>query len=439
MIVELPKFAVFLVVGPPGSGVERLVNRCFSHLEAIDVSHLSNNVNHIREQDAFEVSDFTSISNFVSTALAHRSSVLVTATDLHQIYRDKIAGLARLYHAPVVVISFEMSLQECLAGNEGNSNSVDKKQVVSSYNRMIRLRNKPDNGVSWTQGQDYYVALKSAQDADEIDISYLTEEYDYRGFHGPFDIIGDIHGCLYELISLLDKLGYDLETRHDGSLSCTHAQGRKIIFVGDLIDRGPNNNDVLAYVMDMVEDGHLCLLGNHDEKLKKHLNGRKITVGRNLAMTLKEFDQIPVEKKDAFLSRIKNFLNNLPSHLWLDDGRLVVVHAGLKENMHGRSSHEIDAFCIYGDPTGEVDKDGFPVRRDWAAEYSGNAIVVHGHVVYKGVRIVNNVWNIDTGCVFGGHLTALRYPEMTLVNVPALKAYHPWKGDQLVKFEGPTI
>ena len=111
------------------------------------------------------------------------------------------------------------------------------------------------------------------------------------------------------------------------------------------------------------------------------------------------------------------------SHLVFDKGRLVVAHAGIKEEMIGRASGAIREMCLYGDTTGEKDEHGFPVRLDWAADYRGEAMVVYGHTPVGETRWLNRTANIDTGCVFGGDLTALRYPENETVSTSALETY----------------
>src|SRR5207244_8184363 len=105
------------------------------------------------------------------------------------------------------------------------------------------------------------------------------------------------------------------------------------------------------------------------------------------------------------------------------DGRLVVAHAGMKESMPGRGSGVVRAFALFGETTGETDAYGLPIRYNWAAEYRGRALVVYGHTPTPEPEWLNNTICIDTGCVFGGRLTALRYPEKELVSVPAARTY----------------
>jgi protein phosphatase len=237
---------------------------------------------------------------------------------------------------------------------------------------------------------------------------------------GPFDIIGDVHGCFDELVTLFELLGYRFESGPEGP-RVTPPDGRKAVFVGDLVDRGPRIPDVLRVVMNMVEAGTgFCVPGNHDVKLLRKLKGRDVQLTHGLADSVTQLDR----EAPAFKQEVTRFLDKLVSHYVLDGGKLVVAHAGMKEEMQGRGSGKVRDFALYGETTGETDEYGLPVRYNWAAEYRGKAMVVYGHTPVGAPEWLNRTINIDTGCVFGGRLTALRYPEKELVSVPALKTYY---------------
>jgi len=238
---------------------------------------------------------------------------------------------------------------------------------------------------------------------------------------GPFDIIGDVHGCFDELKSLLNKLGYQINySETDAKYKVIPSTSRKAVFVGDLVDRGPNSPEVLRLVMDMVQAGlAYCVVGNHDDKLYRKLCGRNVQVRHGLELTMEQLGKYRRE----FVQRIRIFLECLPHHIMLDNGRLVIAHAGLKEHLHGKHGKTIRDLCLYGPTTGALDEKGLPVRLDWAADYSGTAIVVYGHTPVHTPTWKNNTLNIDTGCVFGGKLTALTYPDNILTSVDAQQAY----------------
>lgn len=239
---------------------------------------------------------------------------------------------------------------------------------------------------------------------------------------GPFDIVGDIHGCYDELEILLQRLGYEITKSEEPGAQMTVQcpPGRKAIFLGDLVDRGPKILQVLKLVMSMVAAGDaLCLPGNHDVKLAKKLNGRNVMVAHGLAQTLEQLDA----ESDTFKQSVAQFIDGLASHLILDDGKLVVAHAGMKESLQGKDTDRVRSFALYGQTTGKTDEYGLPVRAEWAREYYGKAMVVYGHTPIANSEWINGTINIDNGCVFGGMLTALRYPEKELVSVAAAETY----------------
>ena len=281
--------------------------------------------------------------------------------------------------------------------------------------------------------------LNSPQEADAAIVTRTPMRSDRKAEAGPYDIIGDIHGCFQELQTLLDALGYQTRTTTgpggEPKYNVRHPESRRAVFLGDLVDRGPGSPGVLRLVMDMTEDGSaMCVAGNHENKLMRKLMGRNVQVSHGLAETLEQF----TGQTEAFRGRVKDFLEGLDTHYVLDEGKLVVAHAGLKEEYQGRNSHRVREFCLYGETTGETDEFGLPVRGDWAAAYRGRASVVYGHTPVPEAQWFNNTINVDTGCVFGGKLTALRYPERELVSTPATKThYEPAKpiGDDIPRDE----
>ncbi|MCI0700299.1 MAG: metallophosphoesterase, partial [Planctomycetia bacterium] len=267
--------------------------------------------------------------------------------------------------------------------------------------------------------------LTSEEEVSAVTFERYTLPVNKRDERGPLDIIGDVHGCLRELLTLLGKLGYTLTQEKDTDerefWKAVHPENRKLVFVGDLCDRGPDTPGVLRLVMDVMKrDAGYCVLGNHDDKLLRWFkNPEKVKLTHGLAQSVDQFAPEPQQFRD----RVQEFIAKLPSHLVLDGGRLVVAHAGLTAEMHGRVSGKVRAFALYGDTTGESDEFGLPVRLNWAANYRGRATVVYGHTPTLTAEWVNRCICIDTGCVFGGALTALRWPEQELVSVPAEKQY----------------
>ncbi len=245
---------------------------------------------------------------------------------------------------------------------------------------------------------------------------------DYRHERGPFDVIGDVHGCRAELELLLAELGYVLERDAAGRPAGARHPERRAIFLGDLVDRGPDTPGVLRLVMGMVAAGTaFCVAGNHEVKLRDALRGKNVKRSHGLDASMEQLDLETPE----FRAQVAEFIDGLISHYVLDGGRLVVAHAGLIERYHGRASGRVRELCLYGQATGETDEYGLPVRYPWAQEYRGQAMVLYGHTPVPAAEWLNNTLCLDTGCVFGGRLTALNYPERTAVSVPAARVYHP--------------
>ncbi|NLK20671.1 MAG: hypothetical protein GX308_01010 [Epulopiscium sp.] len=234
---------------------------------------------------------------------------------------------------------------------------------------------------------------------------------------GPFDIIGDIHGCYKELSILLKELGY-----HKKNGSYMHPKGRKLISLGDLNDRGPENLKTINLIINMVENNNaLYVYGNHCNKFYRYLLGRKVQITHGLEGTVKEYNELTWEEKENFKNKYINFYEK-QSHYWiLDEGDLIVVHGGIKQSLVGRDDPRTHKFCLYGDITGRKDEEGHPIRRDWAKEYTGRAMIVYGHTPILKPIWINNTLDIDLGCVFGGKLGALCYPEKKIITVDSTR------------------
>lgn len=223
---------------------------------------------------------------------------------------------------------------------------------------------------------------------------------------------------------LLLKLGYTVnridENENNFGFIVTAPDNRKAVFVGDLVDREPDSPGILRLVMSMVNLGvAYCVPGNHDLKLQKYLSGKKVQLTHGLDLTVQQLESATT----YFKINVEIFLYSLVSHYVFDNGKLVVAHAGVKEDMQGRVSGAVRSFCMFGETTGDIDEFGLPVRHNWAKEYRGNAKVVYGHTPVPEAEWLNKTIDIDSGCVFGGKLTALRYPKEELVSVNAKMVY----------------
>ena len=348
--------------------------------------------------------------------LAAGKLTVVDATNVRPEDRKRLVALAREHHVLASAIVFDLPERLLHERNAARPDRDFGPHVVRSQTQSLH---RSMRGLE-KEGFKVAAVLRGVEAVAEAAITREKAWNDRRDQHGPFDIIGDVHGCLDECVQLLRALGYTVAGTREAP-EVTAPESRRAIFVGDLVDRGPDSPGVLRLAMAMVANGAaFCVPGNHDMKLMRKLRGRDVKISHGLAETLQQLESEP----DEFRRQACDWIYSLVSHLVFDDGKLVVAHAGMKEKLQGRASAAVRDFALYGETTGETDEYGLPVRYDWASEYRGSAMVVYGHTPVPEAEWVNRTICVDTGCVFGGKLTALRYPERELVSVPAARTYY---------------
>ena len=421
MEIKVPELSLVLLIGPSGSGKSTFARTHFGKYEVVSSDEcrgiVSNDVNsQSATNDAFELLNY-----IISKRLKNGYLTVVDATNVQPEARKKLIRLAREYHVLPAAIVLDLPEEVCEARNAERPDRNFGPHVIRKQKQQLRRSLK---GLKREGFRKIYVLKTEAEVSQVTEIIREKLYNDRKDESGPFDIIGDIHGCYEELYALLEKLGYQLEriTEAPGNygFQVSHPENRQVIFLGDLVDRGPNSPQVLRLVMSMVKNGiAYCVPGNHDAKLQKKLNGKKVNLNHGLEETMQQLEG----ESSEFLYEVKEFLYSLISHYVFDAGKLVVAHAGLREEMQGRGSAAVRSFCLYGETTGEIDEFGLPVRYNWAEEYRGKAKVVYGHTPVPEAEWFNRTIDIDTGCVFGGKLTALRYPEEELISVPAQQVY----------------
>ena len=431
MRIEIPEYCLVVLVGASGSGKSTFATKHFAPTEVISSDTCralvsDDATDQSATRDAFELLEF-----IARKRLAARRLTVVDATNVRPEDRAKLVRLAREFHAFAVAIVFDLPERVCQERNDRREDRDFGSRVVRNHVRLLRRSLKRLG----REGFRYRFQFRSEGEVDAAVVDRQRLWTDRRDDAGPFDIIGDVHGCCDELEALLSELGYSV-ARDGERFGITHPEARRLVFLGDLVDRGPRVADCLRLAMDAVDDGvALCVPGNHETKLLRHLRGRRVKLTHGLDGTVAQLEAEPA----AFRDRVAEFIDGLVSHYLFDDGKLAVAHAGMKNEMLNRSSGAVREFALYGETTGETDEFGFPVRYDWASEYRGEAMVVYGHTPVAEAEWVNGTICIDTGCVFGGKLTALRYPERELVSVTAAKIYYPATGRPLKPYaEAPA-
>ena len=416
--LAIPELSLVVLVGVSGSGKSTFAARHFGRYEVLSSDFCRGLVADDENDQGATKAAFDVLGFIAGKRLEAGRLTVVDATNVQRDSRKQLVDLARDHDVLPVAIVLDIPESVCVERNAARPDRTFGAGVVRRQRDQLRRSLRGLN-------KEGFRKVHVLHGVEEVESARVTREKllnDYRHETGPFDVIGDVHGCRDELVALLDRLGYRLTRDSRGRpVDAEHPDGRKALFVGDLVDRGPDSPGVLRLVMGMVAAGHaLAVPGNHEHKLVRAMQGRNVRVSHGLAETLA---QLAVED-DGFRDQVEQFCYGLVSHLVLDGGRLVVAHAGLKEAYHGRASGRVRSFALYGDTTGETDEFGLPVRYPWANDYRGRAMVLYGHTPVPEPEWVNNTMCLDTGCVFGGRLTALRYPEKETVSVPAKQVWY---------------
>ncbi|PSK92951.1 polynucleotide kinase-phosphatase [Murinocardiopsis flavida] len=416
-VLSIPETGLVLLVGISGSGKSTFAAQHFKPTQVIASDYCRGLVSDDENDQGASTDAFALLHYIVNTRLRRGLLTVVDATNVQRKAREQLVRIAKDNDVLCSAIVLDVTETVARHRNKARTDRDFGDHVIARQRRDLRsnLRRLDKEGIRKVH------ILRGPEEISAATIALEKSWNDKRHLTGPFDIIGDVHGCRAELESLLTELGYRIESDPSGrAVGARHPEGRTAVFVGDLVDRGPDTPGVLRLAMGMIDSGDaLCVSGNHEQKLARSLKGRKVRVSHGLAESLEQL----AAQDDDFQRRATAFCDGLISHYVLDGGDLVVAHAGLKEEYHGRSSGRVRSFALYGDTTGETDEYGLPVRLPWAEQYRGRATVVYGHTPVPKAEWVNNTICLDTGCVFGGRLTALRYPEREIVDVAA---EHTW-------------
>jgi protein phosphatase len=416
--LSIPELSLVVLVGVTGSGKSTFARAHFRPTEVISSDFCRGLVaddenDQSATKDAFEVLRFIAGHRLRAGRLT-----VIDATNVQPEARRELVLLACEHDVLPAAIVLDLPERLCAERNAQRPDRDFGPHVIRRQRSQLR---RSLNHL----GREGFRTVHVLRTPDEVEAASVTRTKlfnDLRHEKGPFDVIGDVHGCRAELEQLLDKLGYTVDRDGAGRPVNASHPARRAVFLGDLVDRGPDTPGVLRLVMGMVAAGTaFCVPGNHEAKLLRALRGKNVKRSHGLDASMEQLEAEPAQ----FRAAVETFIDGLISHYVLDGGRLVVAHAGLIEPYHGRASGRVREFCLYGQTTGETDEYGLPVRYPWAEEYRGQAVVLYGHTPVPETEWVNNTLCLDTGCVFGGRLSALNYPERTLVSVPAARVYHP--------------
>ncbi|MDQ3328793.1 MAG: AAA family ATPase, partial [Chloroflexota bacterium] len=386
---------LLVLVGASGAGKSTWAARSFAPTEIVSTDKCRALVGDREEVQAYSKQAFELFYFLIAKRMELRKTIVADSTALDAGTRRNLLELAHSHGYPAVAIVFSASLDVRRKRNAGRARQVPDDVLVTQQAAFERAIVEIGR-----EGWDATHVLGTEEAAGSAVVRLSA---DVRSTVAPpYDIVGDVHGCSDELSELLARLGW----LRDGQ-SWSHPEGRTLISLGDLADRGPDVPACFKLWIRLHTEGKaLFVPGNHDNRLMRYLQGRQVKTTHGLAASIEQIDALPQPERSALQAAILHLVADAPPYLMLDAGKLVVAHAGIKEEMIGKFSKNIQSFTLYGDVTGEKTPDGWPVRRDWAADYRGNAFIVYGHTpVPKPVPFRKTV-NIDQGCIFGGRLTA---------------------------------
>lgn len=418
MTPSFPKDALVVLIGPSGSGKTTFARRHFALTQILSSDACRAMVADDEADQSATVAAFTVLHCVLEQRLRSGRLTVVDATSVQAKARRPLLESAKRFRRPTVAILFDLPPAVCKDRNHQRPDRLVEDRVVDRQHATA-----PANAdILRHEGFDIVFVIRSQAEADAFDRQDPPSPTAWLHRPGSFDIVGDIHGCCNELLSLFRILGYRVDDATSLIPRITAPDGRIAVFVGDFADRGPDSVRTFLIAMAMTHAGTaLAVCGNHDDKLMRALRDGRVKTDTDIAQTLEELTAAGEEMRTL----VRGFLEGLPSHLVLDDGRLVVAHAGLPQRLHGSESPRARDTAVYGTPTGRRDEHGFNILVDWAREYTGEALVVWGHLPVVETVWVGNTIDIDTACVHGGSLTALRYPEREIVSVPAACVYAP--------------
>ena len=414
MRITIPELSLLVLIGASGSGKSTFAREHFLRTEVLSSDTYRGLVADDENDQTVSRQAFEALHAVATKRLELGRLSVVDATNVQREARAPLVRLAREHHVLPVAIVLDLPERLCQERTAARADRDFGPHVVrtqrANLHRSLRGLEK--------EGFRRVHVLRTPEEVAAVEIVRERAWTDRRDERGPFDLIGDVHGCLDELSALLREMGWDVDPEAGTG---RHPHGRTAVFLGDLVDRGPDTPGVLRLAMNMVDAGAAIVVpGNHEQKLLRALRGRKVQITHGLGASLDQLESAGPE----FRERVVTFLDGLIGHFVLDGGALVVAHAGMKEAMQGRASGAVRSFALYGETTGETDEFGLPVRYPWAEDYRGSAAVVYGHTPVPEPWWLNGTICIDTGCVFGGSLTALRWPERELVSVRAARTYY---------------
>ena len=407
MRITIPELSLVLLIGPLGSGKSTFAARHFRSSEVLSLDAVRSMIADGDTGEGAQEAAWGALLELAARRLDLGRLTVIDADLVSAARRQPLLQLAAELHYIPAAFVFALPEPTCQIWNGKRPDASASPERVSEQHAQLQAA---ELGLA-EEGFRRIFRLSSPEELAGAEMNRLPLWSDRRDETGPFDLIGSVHGRYDELVALLTKLGYGLD------LVMEHPQGRKLVFLGDIIDYGPRNADVLRLVMRAVDSGvAYSVPGNHEARLVRWLRGEKMGTDGGMAPVIAEFEAASPE----FRQLVETFLDSSVSHYVFDGGNLVAAHAGMKDSLQGRGSSAVRAFALHGESPGENEAAAIAAAGppDWVLEYQGAARVIYSHPGVAEPLWLNHTVNIGTAAFPGGHLTALRFPEMQVESVP---------------------
>ncbi|MDQ0269625.1 polynucleotide kinase-phosphatase [Cytobacillus purgationiresistens] len=457
MNITLPYTGIVLVIGPSGSGKTTLLTKLVEEgiiesteitssdayrLAVGDTDFISWNQHPPDEADVLfhqyknlAEEAFRMMDANIEARCRLNKTTFVDATHLQGEERNKYINLGHKYHLPVTAIVMDAKEETVLQRDLLRKQPRGKRRIKQQFQTFKKERKSlKKEGFS----RVYFI---NEQEAENLQMS--RNNHPLLIETGPgIDIIGDVHGCFAELMLLLEKLGY--EKNDEGFY--VHPFGRKFLSLGDIMSRGPSSLKTIQFFIKHVQNGFAYMIdSNHGWKIARWLDGRDVSLKHGDEKTAEEINRWLAEldeiHRESEKTKMREFLLNVPSHyIVIKNGIpvLVCTHAGIKDEFIGKQSKVISDFCRFGDTDG-FDENNQPIRKDWFTHHRNGQLIVWGHDPKPQPLLVNNTINIDQGVVFGGKLTAYRFPEKTFTSIHALEDYAGEDQNPLIEWKAKRL
>ncbi|MDF2606644.1 MAG: polynucleotide kinasephosphatase [Bacillales bacterium] len=443
MKMQIPHSGIVLLIGPSNSGKSTFLNDLIM-IEVIlasevvssdDFRLMISDIDFIEwknrpkdESDALQdlytrisVEAFALMDTVVEARCRLNKLTFVDATHLQHGDRKKYIDMARRNHVPIVAIVMNIPEDILLTRDSNRDHPRGMRRVKQQYQRFIIERKSfKDEGFSLIYYVDEYENPSIVRQKNPLELNV----------GGGIDFIGDINGCYNEMISLLSKLGY----RENENRLFVHSNGRKFVSIGNVMSSGPESLKSIIFLKRHVDSNLAYMVdSNNGNELAKWINEDNKSIDQKLASDFEAYKmEHGIEKIEELKEELKQFLFNSPSHyVFTENGVQILVcsHAGIKDHYIGKQSPRISEFCRGGDNNSE----------EWYLEHKINLLIVWGHYLKQYPLIENNTVNINQGAVYGGNLTAFRYPEREVVSMKSAMNYSGEEKNPLIELESMRL